>query len=82
MRLLTNLVPAGWTILGATSISNNGLILAAGLRPGENAGENVELVPATPATTPAPATWLLVILGLGFVAALARWAAPFSRREI
>jgi len=81
-RLLNGLVPAGWTILGATNISNNGLILAVAVRPGQNAGENVELVPPTPATTPAPATWLLVILGLGFVAALARWAAPTSQREI
>jgi hypothetical protein len=65
--LLSTLVPAGWDIEGANSISNNGLILAYASYNG-GPGEYVELAP-----TPEPATDLLA--GAGLI------AAAFARRR-
>jgi len=65
--LLSTLVPAGWDIEGAESISNNGLILAYASY-NDGPGEYVELAP-----TPEPATDLLA--GAGLI------AAAFARRR-
>jgi uncharacterized protein (TIGR03437 family) len=46
-RLLTTMVPAGWTVSNAISISNNGLILAQASFQG-GASQFVELVPTLP----------------------------------
>jgi hypothetical protein len=63
---LSALVPAGWNITNAFSISNNGLILAEGSLNG-GPTQFIELVPVMPAT-PAPATWMLVAAGLAVLA--------------
>jgi hypothetical protein len=65
-RLLSHLVPSGWTISSAASISQNGLILGQGSFNGGST-QFVELVPAAVPTTPAPATGFLAITGLLFV---------------
>ncbi len=75
-RLLKTLVPSGWNITNAISISNNGLILAQGSLNG-GATQYVELVPAAPLATPAPATWMLVVAGLGLLPVVRR----FTRRN-
>jgi hypothetical protein len=62
-RLLNNLVPSGWNVRGATSISNNGLILAGASFKG-GASQSVELIPAAIPTTPAPSTLALVLIGI------------------
>jgi hypothetical protein len=72
-RLVNGLVPAGWNVTNALSISNSGLILAQGALNG-GASQYVELVPVVPPATPAPSTWLLVVAGLGLLG-LSRWAA-------
>lgn len=76
VRLLNALVPSGWNISNGISISNNGLILAQGSLNG-GAPQYVELAPATPLATPAPATWMLVALGLGLLPVVRR----FTRRN-
>jgi hypothetical protein len=61
-QLLNTMVPSGWKISNAISVSQNGLILAQGKLNG-GASQFVELIP-TAATTPAPGTGFLVMLGL------------------
>jgi hypothetical protein len=60
--LLSDFVPAGWTISDAISISNNGLILAQGSFDG-GPSEYLELEPL-----PEPASYLLAGMGLLIVA--------------
>jgi hypothetical protein len=62
-RLLTTLVPTGWRVTNAISISNNGLILAQASYQG-GASQYVELIPAGLPATPAPLTLALVLIGL------------------
>jgi hypothetical protein len=63
-RLLNSLVPSGWSVTAAASISSNGLILAiASLNGGAN--QFVELSPALP-STPAPSTLALFLIGAAF----------------
>jgi uncharacterized membrane protein len=61
-RLLTSLVPPGWSVSNAISISNNGLILAQASYQG-GASQYVELIPAGLAATPAPSTLSLILIG-------------------
>jgi hypothetical protein len=65
-QLLNGMVPSGWNITDALSISQNGIILAQGSFNGGTV-QYVELVPAAPATTPttpAPGTGFLAGVGL------------------
>jgi hypothetical protein len=66
-QLLNNLVPSGWNISNAISISNNGIILAQGSYNG-GATQYVELVAtgSVPAT-PAPGSGFLAVIALLFV---------------
>ena len=68
-QLLNNLVPSGWDITNAISISDSGLILAQGSFNGGST-EYVELDP----TTPEPGTCLLAAAGLMLLA--------FARRAV
>ncbi len=76
-RLLNNYVPSGSNIMNALSISGNGLILVQGGSFNGVGFNYAELVPAVPAT-PAPATWMLVISGLGLLAYW-RWVVRYRR---
>jgi len=76
-RLLNGLVPSGWSVSDAISISNTGLILAQAALNG-GAMQYVELVPATPPATPAPAPWMLLVIGLAMLPVVRR----FSRRRV
>jgi len=77
-QLLNAMVPPGWNISNAISISNNGLILAQGSYNG-GATQYVELVPTSlvPAT-PAPGSGVLAMLGL--LAVFGWWASQRSNR--
>jgi hypothetical protein len=70
-QLLNTMVPSGWIISNAVSISNNGLILAQGSFNG-GTSQYVELIPTTP-TTPAPSAGFLAAIGLLLV--LVWWAS-------
>jgi hypothetical protein len=63
-QLLTGLIPAGWSVSSAISISQNGIILAEAAYNG-GATQYVELIPAgsIPAT-PAPASGFLALTGV------------------
>jgi hypothetical protein len=73
-QLLNTLVPVGWNIQTAYSISQNGLILAAGSFDG-GPGQYVVLTPAV-ATTPAPAAGFLALAG---TLLLLTWRLLFHR---
>jgi hypothetical protein len=77
-RLLNNLVPTGWNVKNAISISNNGLILAQASYQG-GASQNVELIPAGLPTTPAPSTLILLLIGAMFCGIWLRF--PGLRRK-
>ncbi|HEY1754046.1 MAG TPA: hypothetical protein VGG72_01525 [Bryobacteraceae bacterium] len=67
-RLLTSLVPSGWSVGSAISISNNGLILAMASYNGAPP-HWVELTPSlSPVlpSTPAPSTLTLLLIGVIF----------------
>lgn len=66
-QLLNTMVPSGWSISNAISISQNGLILAYGSFNG-GTSQYVELIPTTP-TTPAPGAGFLAVVGLLLVLA-------------
>jgi len=76
-RLLNGLVPSGWNVEGAISISSSGLILAVAALNG-GPFQYVELAPAAPVSTPGPTTWMLVVIGLGLLPVIRR----FARRTI
>ncbi|HEY1756770.1 MAG TPA: hypothetical protein VGG72_15450 [Bryobacteraceae bacterium] len=79
-RLLNSMVPSGWNITSAISISQNGLILAEGTLTG-GFPQFVELTPALPPTTPAPGTGLLALAGLLFVFGWCGRSRMVNRRE-
>jgi hypothetical protein len=63
-RLLNSLVPSGWNVTAAASISSNSLILAIASSNG-GANQFVSLSPALP-STPAPSTLALFLIGAAF----------------
>jgi hypothetical protein len=65
-RLLSSVVPSGWTVGSAISISNSGLILAQASLNGGTA-QFVELSPAL-TSTPAPSTLALLLVGASLCA--------------
>jgi hypothetical protein len=77
-QLLNNLVPSGWVISNAISISDSGLILAQGSFDG-GATEYVELSPAASSSTPEPGTCLLAGAGLLLLAFARRTASRRCR---
>jgi hypothetical protein len=65
-RVLTSLVPPGWYVTNAISISGNGLILAQAFQGCCGGNQYVELIPAAPSGTPAPSTLTLLLISAIF----------------
>jgi len=72
-RLLNSLVPDGWNVTSAISISNNGLVLAQATYQ-DGASQYVELIPTGISPTPAPSTLVLLLMGAMVTGAWLRWA--------